>query len=418
MVPKLRFKGFSKNWSSNKLEHIFSFKNGLNASKEMYGQGIKFINVLDIINNDKINFDVIQDSVVATDEQISNYKVIQGDILFQRSSETREEVGQANVYTDSKIVLFGGFVIRARPVIKINSIFFNFQLKTDALRKDITQRSGGSTRYNIGQDSLGEVTAFLPEIDEQTKIADFLSSIDEKITLLNKQCNLLGQYKKGMMQKIFSQEVRFKDKNGNVYSEWKIKPFKELYKLLITNSLSRAELNYESGNIKNIHYGDIHTRFNSRFDITKELVPYISKTMKIAEECFCRKGDLVIADASEDYNDIGKSIEIININQLQIVAGLHTFLARPITKMALGFGSYMMQSSEVRRQIKIIATGSSVLSITKKNLLELMIPLPSLDEQTKIANFLSLLDDKITAKNAELEKLKAWKQGLLQQMFV
>ncbi|WP_204305483.1 restriction endonuclease subunit S, partial [Enterobacter ludwigii] len=211
------------------------------------------------INNDKINFDVIQDSVVATDEQISNYKVIQGDILFQRSSETREEVGQANVYTDSKIVLFGGFVIRARPVIKINSIFFNFQLKTDALRKDITQRSGGSTRYNIGQDSLGEVTAFLPEIDEQTKIADFLSSIDEKITLLNKQCNLLGQYKKGMMQKIFSQEVRFKDKNGNVYSEWKIKPFKELYKLLITNSLSRAELNYESGNIKNIHYGDIHT---------------------------------------------------------------------------------------------------------------------------------------------------------------
>ncbi|WP_163306067.1 restriction endonuclease subunit S, partial [Enterobacter ludwigii] len=164
--------------------------------------------------------------------------------------------------------------------------------------------------------------------------------------------------------------------------------------------------------------GDIHTRFNSRFDITKELVPYISKTMKIAEECFCRKGDLVIADASEDYNDIGKSIEIININQHQIVAGLHTFLARPTTKMALGFGSYMMQSSEVRRQIKIIATGSSVLSITKKNLLELMIPLPSLDEQTKIANFLSLLDDKITAKNAELEKLKAWKQGLLQQMFV
>ncbi|HFP9266046.1 TPA: restriction endonuclease subunit S, partial [Klebsiella michiganensis] len=81
-------------------------------------------------------------------------------------------------------------------------------------------------------------------------------------------------------------------------------------------------------------------------------------------------------------------------------------------------GSYMMQSSEVRRQIKVFATGVSVLSITKKNLLELMIPLPSIEEQTKIANFLSALDDKIAVKKAELDKLKTWKQGLLQQMFV
>lgn len=418
MIPKLRFKGFSNNWSSNKLDNIFSFKNGLNASKEMYGNGVKFINVLDIINNNKLNFDVIQECVVATDEQISNYKVIQGDILFQRSSETREEVGQANVYTDSKTVLFGGFVIRARPVIKMDSVFFNFQLKTDTLRKDITQRSGGSTRYNIGQDSLGKVTAFLPEIDEQIKIANFLTAVDEKIILLGKQYDLLCQYKKGIMQKIFSQKLRFKDENGYVYPAWKTKSFKELYKLLNTNSLSRSELNYENGYVKNIHYGDIHTRFNSRFDITKELVPYISKTIKISEECFCRNGDLVIADASEDYNDIGKCIEITNVNQQQIVAGLHTFLARPITSMALGFGSYMMQSSEVRRKIKIIATGVSVLSITKKNLLDLMIPLPSIDEQTKITNYLSSLDDKIAVKKAELDKLKTWKQGLLQQMFV
>ena len=111
-------------------------------------------------------------------------------------------------------------------------------------------------------------------------------------------------------------------------------------------------------------------------------------------------------------------MEITNVNQQQVVAGLHTFLARPNTTMALGFGSYMMQSSEVRRQIKVIATGVSVLSITKKNLLELMIPLPSIDEQTKIANFFSALDDKLAVKKAELDKLKTWKQGLLQQMFV
>ncbi|HDG1675063.1 TPA: restriction endonuclease subunit S, partial [Kluyvera cryocrescens] len=99
-------------------------------------------------------------------------------------------------------------------------------------------------------------------------------------------------------------------------------------------------------------------------------------------------------------------------------AGLHTFLARPSTHMAPGFGCYMMRSSEVRKQIKVIATGVSVLSITKKNLLELMIPLPSIDEQTKIANFLASVDDKIIIKKAEVDKLKTWKQGLLQQMFI
>ncbi|EPF2244827.1 restriction endonuclease subunit S [Citrobacter werkmanii] len=228
MVPKLRFEGFNKNWAVKKLDSIFSFKNGLNASKEMYGKGVKFINVLDIINNDKITYDVINESVGATDDQISSYQVMQGDILFQRSSETRDEVGQTNVYADSKTVLFGGFVIRGRPLININSTFLNYQLKTDALRKDITQRSGGSTRYNIGQDSLGKVTAFFPEIREQEKIANFLSSVDEKMALLNKQYNLLCQYKKGMMQKIFSQEVRFKDENGEGYPEWKYVDLKEI----------------------------------------------------------------------------------------------------------------------------------------------------------------------------------------------
>ncbi|HDV9096039.1 TPA: restriction endonuclease subunit S, partial [Enterobacter kobei] len=228
MVPKLRFEGFNKNWAVKKLDSIFSFKNGLNASKEMYGKGVKFINVLDIINNDKITYDVIKESVGATDDQISSYQVMQGDILFQRSSETRDEVGQTNVYADSKTVLFGGFVIRGRPLININSTFLNFQLKTDALRKDITQRSGGSTRYNIGQDSLGKVTAFFPEIREQEKIANFLSSVDEKMALLNKQYDLLCQYKKGMMQKIFSQEVRFKDENGEGYPEWKYVDLKEI----------------------------------------------------------------------------------------------------------------------------------------------------------------------------------------------
>lgn len=306
--------------------------------------------------------------------------------------------------------------------IKNNASFYFFdQLLTSKKMLAIYERvavGGLNEKKRVHFSNFVKIKVPVPQLEEQNQISDFLSAVDKKIMLLNKQHDLLCQYKKGMMQKIFSQDMRFKDENGDVYSAWKIKPLKELYTLLNTNSLSRSELNYENGNIKNIHYGDIHTRFNSRFDITKELVPYISKNIKIAEECYCRKGDLVIADASEDYNDIGKCIEIINVNQQQIVAGLHTFLARPNSSMALGFGSYVMQSSEVRRQMKIIATGVSVLSITKKNLLELMIPLPSIEEQTKIANLLSAFDDKIVVKKTELDNLKTWKQGLLQQMFI
>ncbi|HFP9269753.1 TPA: restriction endonuclease subunit S, partial [Klebsiella michiganensis] len=213
--------------------------------------------------------------------------------------------------------------------LKCNSLFLSFLLTFK--KNEILNSAIGSTQKALTMVELNKLVFNYPRNDEQVKIASFLSLLEEKTSLLNKQYDLLCQYKKGIMQKIFSQELRFKDENGDVYSTWKIKPLKELYTLLNTNSLSRSELNYESGNIKNIHYGDIHTKFNGRFDITKELVPYISKTIKIAEECYCRKGDLVIADASEDYNDIGKCIEITNVDQQQLVAGLHTFLARPNT---------------------------------------------------------------------------------------
>ncbi|HGH8124067.1 TPA: restriction endonuclease subunit S, partial [Enterobacter kobei] len=277
---------------------------------------------------------------------------------------------------------------------------------------------GAGRNKTLGQKNFNELVLSIPDILEQNKIADFLNSVDEKIKLVDKQHVLLSDYKKGIMQKIFSQELRFKDDNGKAFPEWKIKSFRTLYSLLGTNSLSRNELNYENGIVKNIHYGDIHKKFNCLFDINKELAPYISKKIKTTEDNLCRKGDLVIADASEDYNDIGKCIEIVNVGQQQIVAGLHTFLARPSTNMALGFGCYMMQSSEVRKQMKVIATGVSVLSVTKKNLLELMLPLPSIGEQTKIANFLATIDDKIILKKAELDKLTTWKQVLIQKMFV
>ncbi|OJB94437.1 restriction endonuclease subunit S [Yersinia ruckeri] len=411
MVPKLRFKGFNKNWVDKKLDDVFSFKNGLNARKEMYGKGVKFINVLDIINNEKIIFDVIQESVIATDDQISAYQVKQGDILFQRSSETREEVGQANVYVDSKVVLFGGFVIRARPIVNINSIFLNFQFKTDKLRKDITQRSGGSTRYNIGQDSLGKVTAFFPEIDEQNKIANFLSSVDEKIALLDKQYGLLCQYKKGMMQKIFSQELRFKDNNGREFPKWDMRKFSDYFTI---------------GSSKRVLQDD-WVNEGIPFYRTRELVSF-SKKEKFKSEIFITEdnynflkdkygiptiGDFLVSGVGT----LGIIHQIKNDNPFYFKDG-NVLWFRKNNDISSDFFYQVFNSPKVITQVVDHAAITTVGTYTIENAKKTKFMCPSVDEQTKIANFLSAIDEKITIKKTELDKLKIWKQGLLQQMFV
>ncbi|NIY47759.1 MULTISPECIES: restriction endonuclease subunit S [Enterobacteriaceae] len=406
MVPKLRFEGFNKNWAVKKLDSIFSFKNGLNASKEMYGKGVKFINVLDIINNDKITYDVINESVGATDDQISSYQVMQGDILFQRSSETRDEVGQTNVYADSKTVLFGGFVIRGRPLININSTFLNFQLKTDALRKDITQRSGGSTRYNIGQDSLGKVTAFFPEIREQEKIANFLSSVDEKMALLNKQYNLLCQYKKAMMQKIFSQEVRFKDENGEGYPEWKYVDLKEI--------ASKVNIKNREG-LVNVVLTNSATQGIVRQD------SYFEREIVTESNL---QGYYVVSVGDFIYNPrISATAPVGPIKMNELIQGVMSplYTVFRFKKGLLKFYQYFFESSVWHDYMKSVANSGARhdrMNISGADFFALPVSQPIEAEQSKIANFLSAIDEKISAKKAELDKLKNWKQGLLQQMFI
>ena len=222
------------------------------------------------------------------------------------------------------------------------------------------------------------------------------------------------------MQQLFSQKLRFKADDGSDFEDWKESKFSECFTFHMTNSLSRAKLS-EQGDVMNIHYGDIHTKFSTLFDTTKEEVSFIKNktdTLKIKSDQFLQIGDLVIADASEDYNDIGKTLEIINLDGKKAVAGLHTYIARPDQIHATGFCGYMMQSAKVRKQIKVLATGISVLGISKTNLNKLDLAIPSLPEQTKIANFLTAIDQKIDNVAEQIDQAKTWKKGLLQQMFV
>jgi len=208
---------------------------------------------------------------------------------------------------------------------------------------------------------------------------------------------------------------------GEFDGDWNEKRYGNIYSFYTTNSYSRDNLNYEKGTVRNIHYGDIHTKFSTMFHLENEKVPFINEDIeinKIKDESYCQIGDLVIADASEDYADIGKTMEIMSLNNEKTLAGLHTFLARPNKyDMALGYAGYLLQSWKIRKEVMRIAQGTKVLSLSTKRLADVILHIPTKQEQQKIATFLSSVDTKIeqlTKKEALLEK---YKKGVMQKLF-
>ncbi|WP_333663907.1 restriction endonuclease subunit S [Acinetobacter sp.] len=203
---------------------------------------------------------------------------------------------------------------------------------------------------------------------------------------------------------------------------WEIKPFNSLYEFKTTNTFSRDFLNYETGSVKNIHYGDIHTKFSTLFNLEKENVPFVNQSVnleRIPDENYCKEGDLVFADASEDLKDVGKHIEIINLNNEKVLSGTHTLLARKINhEIITGFAGFLFNSTSIREQIQKESQGTKVLGISGTRLANIQIYYPkSKAEQKKIAICLSSLDELIQNESSKLEAYKQHKDGLLQQLF-
>lgn len=203
--------------------------------------------------------------------------------------------------------------------------------------------------------------------------------------------------------------------------EWEEKKLGDVFDFKPTNSLSRDKLNYEKGKIKNIHYGDIHTKFHSNFYINKEYVPYINDYIglsKINSENYCRENDLIIADASEDYLDIGKSIEIRDLDNQKVLSGLHTLIARPKPNyFSQGYLSYLMRSRTIRLQVMRLAQGTKVLGISPRFLNKVSMNLPKTTEQQKIASFLEKTDSWIENLKQQKIELEKYKKGMMQKIY-
>jgi type I restriction enzyme S subunit len=202
---------------------------------------------------------------------------------------------------------------------------------------------------------------------------------------------------------------------------WKYLPFGDVFEFIQSLALSREQLTLEESeeNIYNIHYGDIHATYKANLlDFDKEKrIPKIKGEINLKTETLLKDGDLAIADASEDYEGVAASIEIINLKKRKAIGGLHTFIARDYKGLTVeGFRTYVFKNSIVSIEIKKLATGSKVYGVSKTNLAKLNLLLPPLKEQTKIAKILSTWDIAIEDIEQLIAKKESHKKALMQQL--
>lgn len=344
-------------------------------------------------------------------------KIDKGTLIL---SAQNLHLGNANV----NLRFEHGMISPAYNTYHIKGCDVNFMaqwIKREATKKfffDATTTGASECRRNVMWDELYKQKMGVPSLPEQQKIADFLSNVDEVIAASEEEVANLEQQKKAVMQKIFSQEVRFKKEDGSDFPDWEEITFDSLYEPLNNNTYSRDCLNYESGEAKNIHYGDILVKFGEICDVQKEELPFVNDGNSVQKYASLQDGDIILADTAEDET-VGKAIELYNVNGDKVISGLHTMVCRPRLTFAPKYLGYYMNSSSYHSQLKPYMQGIKVTSIGRKNIAETMISYPAdAREQQFIADFLTSYDEAITAAKQELVKWKELKKGLLQQMFV
>lgn len=258
----------------------------------------------------------------------------------------------------------------------------------------------------------------LPPLPEQRCIAAILSTWDKAIDTLQNLIAKKQERKKGLMQVLLTGQLRF----GGIKEKWGKYQVEELFEFLSSTPVTRKQLEYSAGDkkVKNIHYGDIHAEYD-RILLSVDgnrVVPVLKEGVKFSNNVvYLIDGDLVIADASEDYKGVADCIELENVGKNLVIAGLHTIALRDEKKITMpGIRGYLFKSENVVKQLRKIAIGSKVYGVSKGNLKKIELLIPSTVEQQKIASVLSAADREIENLQSQLEKLQEQKKGLIQKL--
>lgn len=204
---------------------------------------------------------------------------------------------------------------------------------------------------------------------------------------------------------------------GDIPVDWKLQTFDETFRVLSNNTLSRENLNNRSGAVRNIHYGDILTKFPEVLDCNEEEIPYVNDLSLLSSSTqLLQEGDIVIADTAEDET-VGKVTEVQNLGDSKLVAGLHTIPCR-VKKgdFAPGWLGYYMDSSLFHNQVIPFITGIKVSSVSKGAIAETLILIPPKEEQILIVEALQDIDRLMRCKEATISKKQCVKKGVCQQL--
>ena len=394
-VPNLRFPEFQGEWEEHYLSDYLDFKNGLNPKPDKFGRGIKFISVMDILNNTVITNDCIRVSVDVSEEELHNFCVENGDMLFQRSSETLEDVGRANVYMDDKPAVFGGFVIRGKKKAEYNPLFFRYLLASPFARRKIIPMGAGAQHFNIGQEGLNRVKLHFASLDEQKKIATFLSLLDERIATQNKIIDKLQSLIKGINQRVFMN-------NGINYKLGEICEIRSGYsgnQLLSKKGLKVSRIETISGHKVNI-----------------ERVGYVAP-FESSDNYRLRVGDILFSNInSVEY--IGNTAFIDK--DYDLYHGMNLLRLIPNNMVVIPFYLYLLlNTNRMLNRFKTVCNKAvSQASINQTELGKTVVQIPDINAQKQICELYQALYDKLESEKCANSLFQKQKQYLLRQMFI
>lgn len=381
-TPKLRFKEFGGDWTKVSLDKVSKVFDGTHQTPNYVESGIKFVSVENIhapYDSDKFITEEAFKKDFKNQPQLN-------DILMTRI--TAGEIGATAIVDDREPLAYYVSLALIRPKAVVTTPFLNQYIGTPFFKNELHKRIihvAFPKKINLGD--INECLVSLPDKqEEQTKIASFLSAVDEKISQLTQKHELLSQYKQGMMQKLFSQQIRFKADDGSEFGEWEVSKFDEVLSTIsIRSNQIQASQIVEEGDIPVIDQGQ------------KYIAGYTQAISKIIEP----KSGLII---------FGDHTTFLKYVDFPFVVGADGVKVLEVEKNSLSKYVYYylchnkLQPEGYKRHFTILR--------------EIEILVPCLEEQTKIANFLSAIDQKIKKVAQQIEESKQWKKGLLQQMFV
>ena len=401
-VPALRFPEFTDEWKevlfASNLERL---ENGANYNTNDK-DGVPMSRI-ETISTGRIDYTKV--GHCSTPQKIEHYIMRYGDILFSHINSLKH-IGKTAYYSAEEPLYHGMNLLLFRCKNNVDSNFFFFLINnTHFIRKCQILAKQAVNQASISTSDLKKIKVYIPDINEQSKIQKFLSLIEKRIELQNKIIEKLETLIKGITDVLL---------DNPLWEKVFLHSFMQFYQ---SNSLSWEQLSYEDGKIRNLHYGLIHN-FSTK-GINANSLPMILSHNEPKQYTLCKVGDVAFADASEDTNEIGKAVEFISVHPSGTICGLHTLHGRDIkNKTVVGFKGFAFNSRYFHNQIKRLAQGSKVFSITANNLLSCYIYIPNIAKQEMITKLLHAYEEKIMANKTLLDKYEMQRTYLLQRMFI